>query len=355
MQKILVIALAGIGDTLLATPLIHELRAQFPSAQLDVFVMQGAGARDLLLDNPHISNVHFHNLIQEGAAKNVQFLKKLRRERYDASFNTYPQSRIHYRVVARVIAAKMRLSHIYENASLLDRLLMTGLLPQDYNLHVVENNLNLLRLIDRRPVLPERDVEIYPSKEELAWADTFTAANLMGIHVGSGKTKNLQFKRWPLENYVELIPRLLNANPTLEIFLFGGPEEEQDHEQILEATKSLRLRVAPTKSLREVAALVGKCRVFLSVDSALMHLAAWAKVPHQFVIESPAFNQTGVPYRQKYTLIRNPVVNGRNLDYYRYDGKGIKGSDEELLRCMRSITTDMVFAAIEKVIKPTAA
>jgi len=89
--------------------------------------------------------------------------------------------------------------------------------------------------------------------------------------------------------------------------------------------------------------------MFLSVDSALMHLAAAAKVPRQFVIESPAFNKTGEPYRQKYTLIRNPIVNGRNLDYYRYDGKGIKGSDEELLRCMRSVTVGMVEEPIKNV------
>ena len=88
--------------------------------------------------------------------------------------------------------------------------------------------------------------------------------------------------------------------------------------------------------------------MFLSVDSALMHLAAAAKVPRQFVIESPAFNKTGEPYRQPYILIRNPIVNGRNLDYYRYDGKGIKGTDAELLRIMQSITVDMVFDAIAR-------
>ena len=352
MQKILVIALAGIGDTLLATPLIHELRAQYPFARLDVFVMQGAGARDLLLGNPHISNVHFQNLIESSAISNVRFLSRLRRERYDVSFNTYPQSRIHYRVVAKFIGARERLSHIYDNASPLDRVLITRLLPQDYNVHVVENNLNLLQMVGHKPVLPEHDVEIYLTPEELAWADTFALPNLMGIHVGSGKTKNLRFKRWPLENYIELIPKLLEAEPTLEILLFGGPDEKADQDQILAKTQSPRLRVAPTKSLREVAALIRKCRIFLSVDSSLMHLAAFAKVPHQFVIESPAFNQTGVPYRQKYILIRNPVVNGRNLDYYRYDGHGIKGTDDELLACMRSITVEKVFAALEPSLRP---
>ena len=36
--KILVISMAGIGDTLIATPLIHELRANFPDATIDALV-----------------------------------------------------------------------------------------------------------------------------------------------------------------------------------------------------------------------------------------------------------------------------------------------------------------------------
>ena len=56
-MKILVISLAGIGDTLLATPLIHELRANFPDATIDALVLW-AGSKDLLEDNPHLGRVH---------------------------------------------------------------------------------------------------------------------------------------------------------------------------------------------------------------------------------------------------------------------------------------------------------
>lgn len=347
MRKILVITMAGIGDTLLATPLIHELRHQLPLAQLDVAVMW-PDARDFLQTNPYISNLHYQHLITGSPWANMNFLRSLGRIGYEAIINTYPQSRIAYRIVARVINAPLRISHVYDNASPLDRLLVNRTVAQDYSLHVVENNLNLLRLIGIKPVLREHDTEIFFTDEELKWADAQVRSGekIMGIHVGSGKTKNLRFKRWPIENYVALIPRLIQRDPALRILLFGGPAEMEDHERILREAKSDRVAIAPSKSLRQAAALIRKCRMFLSVDSALMHLAAAAKVPRQFVIESPAFNKTGEPYRQKYTLIRNPVVNGRNLDYYRYDGKGIKGSDEELLRCMRSITVDMVYETV---------
>jgi len=46
-MKILVISLAGIGDTLLATPFIHELRANFPDATIDALVKE-TGSKELL-------------------------------------------------------------------------------------------------------------------------------------------------------------------------------------------------------------------------------------------------------------------------------------------------------------------
>jgi ADP-heptose:LPS heptosyltransferase len=78
----------------------------------------------------------------------------------------------------------------------------------------------------------------------------------------------------------------------------------------------------------------------------MMHLAAAMKVPNQIVIEAPTLNPTNLPWQTNYQLIRNPVVNGRNLDYYRYDGGPIRGTDEELLRCMASIQVEEVYRVI---------
>jgi hypothetical protein len=48
--------------------------------------------------------------------------------------------------------------------------------------------------------------------------------------------------------------------------------------------------------------------------------------------------------------VKNPVVAGRNLDYYRYDGGDIKGTREELLACMASITVEKVFDTVNQLI-----
>ena len=128
-MKILVISLAGIGDTLIATPLIHELRANFPDATIDALVMW-AGSRDLLENNPHLNRVYQKNLVTggkldtAGKLKALRFFWSLRRERYDVSINTHPQSQRLYRMAARIVGAPMRISHEYECFSWLDRRLV---------------------------------------------------------------------------------------------------------------------------------------------------------------------------------------------------------------------------------------
>lgn len=350
-MKILVISLAGIGDTLIATPFIHELRANFPEAMLDAFVLW-AGSRDLLEGNLHLNTVFQKNLIKEGAWRSLPFLRELRARRYDVSINVHTLGRIHYRFVARFIGARLRLSHEYPNHGWLDRCLVNRTLSEDYTVHSVVNNNRLLSLLDAKPLLPRHDFEIFLTGAERTWAAQFVAQHdfgsrrRLGVHIGSGGTKNLALKRWPFDHWLELLRRLRTTHLDLAILLFGGPEEQAEHRQILAALDTPLVAAPETKNLRQAAALLGHCDAFLSVDTALMHLAAAMKVPQQLVIEAPTLNPTNVPWQTNYRVIPNPAVGGRNLDYYRYDGGPIRGSDDHLRQLMASVTVEAVHQAL---------
>lgn len=339
-MKILVISLAGIGDTLFATPLIRELRLNFPDAIIDALVMW-TGARDLLENNPHINQVHQKNLIKAGKLESLNFLRSLGANHYDVSINTHPQSRIHYRLAARLAGAKIRFSHEYECFNWLDRQLVNLTLPQDYSKHAVENNLAVLPLIGATLKLPTHELEIFLTSDEKQWADNFLKENQLlgekwlGIHVGSGGTKNLALRRWPLANFIELSRQLQAVKPQLRILFFGGPEETADHEKIRAGIPSAIF--PPTKNLRQAAALLRKASSFLSVDTSLMHLAAAMKVPAQIVIETPTWNKPIEPYGNPFALVKNPSVNGRNLEFYCYDGGEIKGTRDKLVTMMQSV------------------
>jgi heptosyltransferase-2 len=206
-------------------------------------------------------------------------------------------------------------------------------------------------------VLPTHEYEIYLSPAELAWAEEWIAGQklagrkILGIHVGSGGTKNLALRRWPLASYGELIKRMNRILPDVAILLFGGPEEEQDHERLLGQAGNGHVFHPHTKSLRQAAALLKKCGAFLSVDTALMHVAAAMNVPKQVVIETPTWNKPIEPYNHPFLLVKNPAVAGRNLEYYRYDGRGIQGTDAELIRCMESVSVDAVYAVLREALE----
>jgi ADP-heptose:LPS heptosyltransferase len=355
-MKILVISLAGIGDTVLATPLVRELRGHFPKARIDALV-RWPGAKDVLLGNPHLNTIYQQDLLGESYGKAIEFLRSLRQTGYDVSINTHPQSRIHYRAIARFIGARRRISHVYEGWNLVDRFLVNQTLAQDYGQHTVENNLRLLTLVDRTNTVPEHELQVFLSTTDVQWADAFlTSHNLrnrkrLGLHVGSGRTKNLALKRWPLHRYIELLGLVRKTHPEVSILLFGGPDEEADLQEILATHSSPLVLRVHSQTLRQAAALMQQCTAFLSVDTVHMHLAAAVKTPRQIVIEAPTLNKTNEPYGNPFTLVKNPAIGGKNLEFYRYDGRGIRGTAEELIRCMDSITAGSVFAAVEAALK----
>ena len=352
-MKILVISMAGIGDTLLATPLIHELRANFPQARLDALVLW-AGSRDVLEGNPHLNEVYQRNLLKQSNLQSFRFLLSVRKNRYDISINTHPQSRRHYRLISRIVGAPVRISHRYESFRTADRFLVNRTLAQDYESHSVDLNLRALEFLGRKPVLPNHELELFLSLEDESWADSFLISHelkgrrILGLHAGSGGTKNLMLKRWPLDRYIELVARGRSVWPEMAVLLFGGPDEDPEIEKIRAANPSPLVLKVGSRTLRQAGALMKRCTVFLSVDTALMHVAAAVKTLRQIVIEAFTLNKTNEPYGNPYTLVRNPAIAGRNLDFYRYDGLGIKGTDEELTRYMASISAEAVLEAIQK-------
>jgi ADP-heptose:LPS heptosyltransferase len=229
-------------------------------------------------------------------------------------------------------------------------------LPQDYTRHSIENNFDVLPLLGAQKKLPVHEIEIFLTPKEEKWADDFlvqhklAGCRLLGVHVGSGGTKNLPLKRWPLKNFIGLVRRLNRERRDISVLLFGGPEEAQDHEVLLAQADRDRVLQVGANNLRQAAALMKRCHSFLSVDTALMHLAAAVKAPKQIVIEAPTLNVTNFPYGNPFTLVKNPIVNGRGLDFYRYDGGDIKGTREELLACMASVKVEDVFATVTKLI-----
>jgi len=349
-SRLLVVSLAGIGDTLMATPVLKELRARFPAASVDVAVLW-PGSEQVLRHNPNVATIHRHDFFAATRTASLRFLLRLRRHRYDASLTLHPQGRRAYRVVTRMIGARRRLSHRYENQSWIDALLVNETVEQDYTVSCATNN---LRLVDRLGPGPRSNAtpayELFLVPGEKDWATRCLSGlglggvRWLGIHVGSGGTKNLALRRWPESRWAELLSRLRLARPDLRVVALGGPGEVEAHRRLAASAPSVVFPEFP--DIRHAAALLAHAHAFVSVDTAFMHLAAAVGVPRQFVVETPTLNVPVEPLRSDWIRIPNPAVGGRPLDFYRYDGRSIAGTPDQIRRMMESVTADAVLAEL---------
>jgi len=86
MDKALIIQTAFIGDVILATSLIENLKSAFPNCKID-FLLR-SGNESLLIDNPNLNRVLTWEKKKQKSKNLVFILKQIRREKYDLIINT---------------------------------------------------------------------------------------------------------------------------------------------------------------------------------------------------------------------------------------------------------------------------
>jgi heptosyltransferase III len=87
------------------------------------------------------------------------------------------------------------------------------------------------------------------------------------------------FKTWPPENFAELINRL--ARKDHPIVITSGPDQREMAmvASILASVTGAVINFSGQLSLKELAALSARARLFVGVDSAPMHIAAAMQTP----------------------------------------------------------------------------
>jgi len=154
LDRILVLSMGGLGDTIMATPLCKALRQQYPEAEIHAITMWESSAAVLQALNV-FDEVHAHNFFKMPFFKSIAFVWDMRRRRLDLSVNVFPSNRGHYNVLAALIAAPFRVGHDYRVGHALPygRFLLTHRVPQERNVHCVLENLKLARATYTMPLM----------------------------------------------------------------------------------------------------------------------------------------------------------------------------------------------------------
>jgi heptosyltransferase-2 len=159
---------------------------------------------------------------------------------------------------------------------------------------------------------------------------------LIGVHPGAayGETK-----RWFPERFAAVLERLHRSGR--RFLLLGGTGEEPLAEQISAEMDHPVINLIGRTTVAEVLALIGRCSLFLSNDSGLMHVAAALNIP-QVALFGSTDPQKTAPLNNRAVVIHPEHVGCTPC---------FKRSCPEDLECMKAITVEEVAVTAENLLE----
>ncbi|MDA8390086.1 MAG: putative lipopolysaccharide heptosyltransferase III [Gammaproteobacteria bacterium] len=283
-RRALIIKLRHHGDVLLTAPVFAVLKALKPDLEVDALTYQDS--LELLSLNPDIAQIHVidrgdrHRAPFTQMARAWQLLRTLRGRRYDLIIHLteHPRGawlarllRPRYAVARRYPGRRGRwwrgsFTHLYD-------------VPARQR-HTVETHLDALRRLGltlpaQRPLRlvagADADRRVYQRLATLGLA----AKEFLVVH----PTSRWLFKCWPETHMARLLDDL--GEQGLRIVVTAGPaaDERAWIARLRALAKRPLIDLSGQLSLKELAALIGRARLFIGVDSAPMHMAAAMGTP----------------------------------------------------------------------------
>lgn len=304
IDKILIIMMGGIGNMIFLTPALKALRKAYPFSKIH-FLLGPYGAEKVIEG----SNLIDKKIIvdpeeQKGIIETIRLIRKLREENFSLSITSTGINPIKTSLLCYLAGIKYRLGENIEGKSFFYNLKVSF----DKESHEVESNINLAQKLGIE--VKDKSSYIFRSMEDKNFASRiFDQHNLkeklvIGMHPGSG-IHQAGFKRWPKERFGRLADFLFNNN-NASVILLGGPEEINLANDINESMNSNPLIMTGKTTLNQAAALIEKCRLFISNDSGLLHVACAVNTPAIGIFGPTNYKKTG-PYSDSSIIIRKEL------------------------------------------------
>lgn len=274
ISNILIINTTAIGDTLLSTPAIRALKKSFPSAYIAALVSKPA--KEILLENKYIDElidyqprINLHYLIKFPA-----LLKRLRSKGFDlviALHGNDPDTA----PIAYLTGASHRIGW---EESRLSFLFTIPVKTRDNVKHFAQVRLDMLSDIGAISDGIGLDMPLNQIDEDEALnflrKNNIQNSSFAGLHPFGSKP----YKWWPLDRMAKAGDYLYKKY-NLQPIIFGGIKEKEKAIEMSSMMEAKPLIAAGELSLRGSAALIKKCRLFITTDSGPMHIAQAMKTP----------------------------------------------------------------------------
>jgi len=284
LRRALVIKLRHHGDVLLSSPVFSALQRHAPHIELDALVY--ADTAPMLQGHPCIRRVL---CIDRGwkalgpwgrARKEWALFAELRERGYDLIIHLTEHWRGAW--LSRLLGTRWAVAPAVAGRGRLWRTSFTHFTRLALGRHMVECNLDALRRIGVYPGIEERSLLLEPGAQavekvaSLLAAEGLNETGFVQIHPSS----RWRFKCWPAESMARLIDQLQASG--WRVVLTSAPdaaEASMIEEIVKRIQRPVAVNLSGKLSLKELAALTAKARLFIGMDSAPMHIAAAVGTP----------------------------------------------------------------------------
>ena len=276
-MRILILKFRNIGDVLLITPLLGNLKQYYPESQIDVAVNKGTESMVSLNPNVNKLIIYDRDFIKslspvKRLLKEIQFSFAFRKEHYDMVINLTEGDR--GAQIAWLSGAPIRIG--YPNKNRILKNAFTHHLPKQAFRHTLETNLDPLRVLNIP--INNKKVEIFWDKSDEYFINDKLSKIEQFIHIHP--VSRWLFKCIADQTMAEIIDYCEIVLNTKVIITAAPVQAELDKvDSILSLCKSDPINLSGKLSLKQTVALNKKSKLFIGVDTAVMHISAANDTP----------------------------------------------------------------------------
>ena len=267
-ERILLIRLSSLGDIVLTTPAIRAVRARFPDAYIAMLVAKQSA--EILYENPHLNEIiTFDRLAKhKDTGEMLRIIRLLRERKFTLAIDLQRKFRTEMLMyfsgaTERVGKGKFCSVRVSERG----------------NKHATAHYFDLLHASG----IPAEDqrLELFLSESErLDASQRFDTAGVNDgqLKVGFFPGAGWKLREWMPERFAGIGDKLVehfNAN----ILIFGGSKETGLVQTVANLMNARAISFAGNLQIRQLAACLEKCDLFLTNDTGPMHIAAAVGTP----------------------------------------------------------------------------
>ncbi len=326
-KRILMVRPTALGDVCRTVPVLVTLREAFPEAVIDwvvrdVFVESVAG-------HPALDEVI--PFARNSASDVWQMMRMIRQRRYDVVIDLQGLARSGLITWWSGAADRVGFANAREGAALAYR--RGRRFAIDPTMHTVDRMLGLIGAAWPDIAL-SHDMRLYVSDADRAWAkDTVAngkddAGEYVGGYACLAPTAQWLCKCWPIENYVAIGKRLLEASNGIEkIVVIAAPSERAQVQPLLDALNGFA--ICPSTTVGQMMGLIAGSRVLVCNDSAALHMGVGLDRP-LVAIFGPTDPALVGPYRRELDVVQPAKISAAEMTNYRRrrDDQGLIGQVE---------------------------